>query len=68
MGMPSDFGIDGKRSLNHICQNVPVNTARDWAEEVVKFCRGEAQMTNYTFMKQDNLTNVSRGWGLDMDF
>ena len=68
MGMPSDFGIDGKRSLNHICQNVPVNTAKDWAEEVVKFCRGEAQMTNYTFMKQDNLTNVSRGWGLDMDF
>ena len=24
------------------------------ADEVKKFCRGEAKMTNYTFMKQDN--------------
>merc|ERR1719222_1764162 len=55
MGMPHDFQLENpKRNINHLCQNVPVNTAADWASEVVKFCRGEAQMTEYTFLRQDN--------------
>jgi len=55
MGMPHDFQIDKKQNINHVCQNVPVNTAKDWADEVVKFCQGKAEMTRYTFMKQDNV-------------
>ena len=30
---------------------MPVNTAADWAHEVVKFCKGQAQMTEYTFLR-----------------
>ena len=58
MGMPHDFQMPAetaKAKINSICQNVPVNTAQDWADEVVKFCRGEANMTNLTFLKQNNI-------------
>ena len=34
MGMPHDFQMDFQPDTN---QNVPVNTAADWASEVVKF-------------------------------
>ena len=55
MGMPHDFVVENpQRNWNHICQNVPVNTAADWAREVVKFCRGELEMTPWAFIKQDN--------------
>jgi len=56
MGMPHDFQIDSTKNINHICQNVPVNTAQDWAEEVIKFCKGKAEMSLFTFLKQDNTT------------
>ena len=56
MGMPEDFQVENPaRNWNHICQNVPVNTAADWAREVVKFCRGELEMSPFNFMKQDNV-------------
>ena len=54
MGLPLDFGIKDPKQVNHIAQNVPVTTAMDMAVEVKKFCEGNATMTNYTFMKQDN--------------
>jgi site-specific DNA-cytosine methylase len=54
MGLPLDFGIENPKQVNHIAQNVPVTTAMDMADEVKKFCNGEAKMTNYTFLKQDN--------------
>jgi len=54
MGLPLDFGIEHSGQVNHIAQNVPVTTAMDMADEVKKFCRGEAKMTNFSFMKQDN--------------
>ena len=54
MGLPHDFQIDSARNWNHVCQNVPVTTARYWAEQVVKFCRGELEMTEHCFLKQDN--------------
>ena len=55
MGMPNDFQVENPtRNWNHICQNVPVNTAADWASEVVKFCRGQLEITPFVFMKQDN--------------
>ena len=67
MGMPHDYEIDSMKSVNHICQNVPVNTAQDWAEEVVRFCRGEAEMSSYTYLKQDNikLWNFSTSTGVN---
>ena len=56
MGMPHDFELENPRkNINHLCQNVPVNTSKDWANEVVKFCKGEAEMSNYIYMKQDNI-------------
>ena len=32
-------------------KNVPVDTAADWASEVVKFCKGEAEMTEESFLR-----------------
>ena len=33
--LPDDFQLQGGvKNLNHICQNVPVNTAMDMAENV----------------------------------
>merc|ERR1719370_1825013 len=54
MGLPHDFQIDDPKNWNHVCQNVPLNTASDWAAEVLRFCKGEAEMTNFSFLKQDN--------------
>jgi len=54
MGLPHDFQIDDPKNWNHVCQNVPLNTASDWAAEVLRFCRNEAEMTNFSFLKQDN--------------
>ena len=55
MGMPTEFQVaDPKRNWNHICQNVPVTTAADWAAQVAMFCRGQLEMTPFVFMKQDN--------------
>ena len=45
MGMPHDFELDHVKNINHVCQMVPVNMARDWADEVVKFCRGELELS-----------------------
>ena len=45
--------------MNHIAQNVPVTTAADWATEVVKFCRGQANMSKFVYLKQDNVKRVS---------
>ena len=56
MGMPHDFELDNVKNINHVCQTVPVNTAKDWAGEVVKFCRGELEMSQEDFVKQDNMT------------
>ena len=57
MGMPDDFQIQNpSKNWNHICQNVPVNTAADWAAQVVMFCRGQLDMSPFSFMKQDNVS------------
>ena len=58
MGLPHDFQIDGERSMNHIAQNVPTCTARDMAEQVKMFIRGELEMTEFSFLKQDNMTQM----------
>jgi len=55
MGMPHDFQLEGQSAINHIAQNVPVNTAADWADEVKKFINGELKMSDKAFLKQDNV-------------
>ena len=45
MGLPEDFELlKPKKSLNHVCQNVPVTTARDMANEVYKYLEGKSPM------------------------
>ena len=57
MGLPEDMQLQGGlKNLNHICQNVPVGTASDMAEHVLKFVDG--RLDNYLydtdFIMQDN--------------
>lgn len=57
MKLPRDFVLQGGlRNLNHICQNVPVTTAMDMAEHVLKFCDGrlDNSMIDTDFLVQDN--------------
>lgn len=54
MGLPNDFELITK-NLQQVTQNVPVCTAKDMTEQVIKFINGELQMTSYNFIKQNNL-------------
>jgi hypothetical protein len=54
MGMPSDFELISG-NLQHVTQNVPVKTAQDMTDDVIKFIKGELEMTNSKFIKQDNI-------------
>ena len=55
MGLPSDFDM-ATNVLQQVTQNVPVCTAKDMTDQVIKFINGELPMTNYVFVKQNNLT------------
>jgi site-specific DNA-cytosine methylase len=55
MGMPADFELISG-NLQHVTQNVPVCTAKDMTEQVIKFINGELDITSSTFMKMNNLT------------
>jgi len=55
MKLPNDFELlNPKRSLNHICQNVPVTTAEHPAEMVKKYLEGRLDLIDTDFMVQDN--------------
>lgn len=54
MGLPNDFELITK-NLQQVTQNVPVCTAKDMTDQVIKFVNGELQMTPYNFIKQNNL-------------
>tara|TARA_B100000579_G_C22832228_1_gene856675 strand:- start:800 stop:1996 length:1197 start_codon:yes stop_codon:yes gene_type:complete len=57
MKLPDNFMLQGGlKNLNHICQNVPVTTAQDMAESVIKFCDGRLDNNLYDtdFILQDN--------------
>lgn len=57
MKMPKDFILQGGvKNLNMICQNVPVTTAMDMAENVKKFLGNESLMLEAEFVIQDNKT------------
>ena len=57
MGLPKDFMLQGGvKNLNHICQNVPVTTATDMADNVLKYVKGylDNQLIDTDFLVQDN--------------
>ena len=55
MKMPKDFQLmGGTKNLNMICQNVPVTTAADMAENVKRFLKNEAQLIETDFVVQNN--------------
>lgn len=57
MGMPQDFELlNPSKSYNHICQNVPVQTAMDMAEEVKAYMEGKRNMVNSRLTFQYNST------------
>ena len=43
------------KNWNHICQNVPVDTARYWAAQVLDFCNDDLEDSGANFVKQDNI-------------
>ena len=49
-----DFELVGG-SFNHICQNVPVTTATDWTNEIIRFIKGEITEFGGDFVKQNNI-------------
>lgn len=57
MKMPEDFQLlKPKQNLNHICQNVPVTTAQDMADNVVRFVNGrmDNRLIETDYLLQDN--------------
>lgn len=55
MGLPEDFELlQPKKFLNHMCQNVPVTTATDMANEIKAVLSGERDMINADLIYQYN--------------
>ena len=57
MGMPNDFEFspsEAGATLNMLAQNVPSYTASDMASEVVKYLRGDLELSEQSFLMQDN--------------
>ena len=57
MGMPDDFEFSPSESgaaLNMLAQNVPSFTAADMTTEVLKYLRGELELSEQSFVMQDN--------------
>lgn len=57
MGMPDDYELISN-NLQHVTQNVPVKTAKDMTEDVIKFLNGELVMTKSKFIKQNNISQT----------
>lgn len=59
MGHPNDFElIDPSKNANHICQNVPVQTATDMATEVREYLAGNRKTIDSTYTFQYNGTRT----------
>jgi site-specific DNA-cytosine methylase len=57
MGLPENFELlSPKKSANHICQNVPVQTARDMALEVKAYLEGQRPLVDTDYVLQYNHT------------
>ena len=57
MKLPRDFVLQGGlKNLNHICQNVPVTTATDMADQIKKYLNNQLDTVDTDFMIQCNKT------------
>lgn len=56
MGLPHDYELLEKGQWNHIAQNVPTVTARDWTLEVIKYINGELPSSGQKLFRQNNLS------------
>jgi hypothetical protein len=55
MGFPENFELlHGLKKMNHIAQNVPVPTSSDLHSEIAKFLAGELDMSESTYLRQNN--------------
>jgi site-specific DNA-cytosine methylase len=57
MGLPEDFKveIDNKIIMHHITQNVPVNSAYCYAEQIKKYLNNELSFSNKNVLFQNNI-------------
>ena len=55
MGLPHDFEMSDRKSLNAIAQNVPTCTARDMASQVIEYLNNNLQIAENSFLMQNNL-------------
>jgi len=60
MKMPDDFNMVGSSprspaNANHMCQNVPVTTAKDMSDFVLEYLRGETDSVRSDLVKQSNV-------------
>jgi hypothetical protein len=55
MGLPNDMIVPDNDHMGRVFQNVPSATAADWTREVIKFVHGELEMSEHSFLKQDNI-------------
>jgi hypothetical protein len=46
--------------VNHICQNVPVQTATDMATEILEYLKGNREMVDSTYVFQFNQTQTHK--------
>lgn len=59
MGLPEDLEVlDPMRNYNHICQNVPFQTAKDMAYEVKASLENNREMINTKYLFQNNLSQT----------
>jgi site-specific DNA-cytosine methylase len=54
MYLPHDFQLLNEKKWNHICQNVPIKTAEDMMNQVVKHLQGKLDTVNTSYILQDN--------------
>lgn len=63
MGLPSDFELlDPKKSVNHICQNVPYQTASDMCEEIKAVFNNNRPWADTDFLFQSNINQKHELW------
>ena len=61
MGLPQDYNlVDAKKSVNHICQNVPLSTAKDMVLEIQAVFNGERKWSDTDFLLQSNINNSTK--------
>ena len=58
MGLPHDFELAHTKNFNHICQNVPVNTAADWTSEIIDYLKGGKHLHTDIYFEFNNTSDM----------